>query len=160
MQARRLLAVLGTKDQEKTQPFRQAMTLVCTNDGKAGDIHYESASGHLASAWTPCRGAAKYHTIPRNRGTESHVNDISAQTSIELLAGDITARQVHQIRRKAQRAWQGLQRRLDCMMSSGNCSCSQASLRKQFRRFTSREGIRRNMRSSGETSHLLQFGKR
>ena len=64
MQARKLLAVLGTKDQEKRQPFRPAMNLGGTHDGKAGDIRYESASGPLASAWTPCRGAAKYHTVP------------------------------------------------------------------------------------------------
>ena len=109
VQARKLLAVLGTKGQEKTQPFRQAMTLVSTDDGKAGDTHYESTSGRLSSAWTPCSGAAGYDKIPRSRGTERQLNDISAQASTKLLAGDITARQVQQIRRKAQRAWQGLQ---------------------------------------------------
>ena len=108
MQARRLLAALGTKDQEKTQPFRQAMTLVSTDDGKAGDTHYESMSGLLSSAWTPCSGAAGYDKIPRSRGTERQLNDISAKASIELLAGGVTSHQDPQTPRKAQRSWQGL----------------------------------------------------
>ena len=67
MQARKLLAVLGTKDQEKRQPFRPAMNLGGTHDGKAGDIRYASASGHLARQFPTSTPARISPTRPRPR---------------------------------------------------------------------------------------------
>ena len=88
---------------------RRLLAVLSTYDGKAGDIHYESTSGRLSSDWSPCLGAAGYDNIPRNRGTERQLNDISAKASIELLAGGVTSHQDPQVLRKAQRPWQGLQ---------------------------------------------------